>query len=411
MDDFVVRVKQVAQNPFVPSAAAEDAILLQRGGLGGAYAWTNPGGVVGPLITPLQFQLDSLVSSFAAAADDFTRALQNLTASTVWSFNGRRGNVRLRPDDITALSFASLLSPAFTGVPTVPTPPLGDYGWQIANTSFVGDAIAANTRALLLGHPFVWTFNGRPGNISLLLADVEQALWQGRPTAPPPPESDSSDRIATTRFVTRNLEWFSADIAALRTDVAAELDAIRSGVAVGILEQVAATYAPLASPQLSGFPSAPTQPVGTNNSSIATTAFVMASMAESVAGVASFNGRAGMVVLTAGDVTAAGGAPLASPALTGVPTGPTALPGTVSQQLATTSFVASAVGTKVIVAAMPPSPSVGNLWWDSIGGRLYVWFDDGTSAQWIDATPAGGSAAVMARLEHLERMMRERPQE
>jgi hypothetical protein len=60
------------------------------------------------------------------------------------------------------------------------------------------------------------------------------------------------------------------------------------------------------------------------------------------AGVSTWNGRAGAVVMTIGDVTGVGGAPLASPPLTGVPTAPTAAPGTSTDQLASTAFVMAA---------------------------------------------------------------------
>ena len=58
--------------------------------------------------------------------------------------------------------------------------------------------------------------------------------------------------------------------------------------------------------------------------------------------VVSVFGRNGAVVATTGDYTVSqitGAAPLASPALTGVPTAPTATPGTNTTQLATTAFV------------------------------------------------------------------------
>jgi hypothetical protein len=60
-------------------------------------------------------------------------------------------------------------------------------------------------------------------------------------------------------------------------------------------------------------------------------------------GVLTFNGRAGAVTLTAADVSAVGGALLASPALTGLPTAPTAGPGTNTTQLATCAYVQAAV--------------------------------------------------------------------
>jgi hypothetical protein len=38
----------------------------------------------------------------------------------------------------------------------------------------------------------------------------------------------------------------------------------------------------------------------------------------------------------------------------------------------------------------PVSPSDGDLWYDSVGGRLYVYYDDGDTSQWVDAAPQGG---------------------
>jgi hypothetical protein len=74
--------------------------------------------------------------------------------------------------------------------------------------------------------------------------------------------------------------------------------------------------AALASPALSGVPTAPTATAGTNTTQIATTAFVQAAVTSSV-GVASFNTRTGAVTLQAADISAAGGALLASPVFTG----------------------------------------------------------------------------------------------
>jgi hypothetical protein len=98
----------------------------------------------------------------------------------------------------------------------------------------------------------------------------------------------------------------------------------------------------LASPAFTGAPSGPTQAPGTANTTLATTAFVMAALS-GVEGVASFNTRTGAVTLTTADITAAGGAPLASPVFTGTPAAPTASPGASTTQLATTAFVAAAV--------------------------------------------------------------------
>jgi hypothetical protein len=31
----------------------------------------------------------------------------------------------------------------------------------------------------------------------------------------------------------------------------------------------------------------------------------------------------------------------------------------------------------------PASPQVGQLWFDSVGAKMYIWFNDGTSSQWL----------------------------
>ena len=35
----------------------------------------------------------------------------------------------------------------------------------------------------------------------------------------------------------------------------------------------------------------------------------------------------------------------------------------------------------------PSSPNEGDLWWDSTSGSLKIYYDDGTSQQWVDASP------------------------
>lgn len=81
------------------------------------------------------------------------------------------------------------------------------------------------------------------------------------------------------------------------------------------------TYAPLASPALTGTPTAPTAAVDTNTTQLATTAYVI--------------GQGYLKSSTASSTYA----PLASPALTGTPTAPTAAAATNTTQIATTAFV------------------------------------------------------------------------
>jgi hypothetical protein len=51
-------------------------------------------------------------------------------------------------------------------------------------------------------------------------------------------------------------------------------------------------------------------------------------------------------------------------------------------------------GSIEISATAPASPGEGDLWWDSDNGKLYIYYNDGTSSQWVDA--AGPSVAVQS---------------
>jgi hypothetical protein len=48
--------------------------------------------------------------------------------------------------------------------------------------------------------------------------------------------------------------------------------------------------------------------------------------------------------------------------------------------------VAQNVPAPVIISdAPPPSPKPGQLWFDTVNAQTYIWYDDGTSAQWVIA--------------------------
>jgi hypothetical protein len=185
----------------------------------------------------------------------------------------------------------------------------------------------------------VVSWNGRTGAVVLTLNDVlavgaapqQNPNFTGIPTAPTAVNGTSTSQIATTAFVMNTLTAISPGVITFNTrSGAVTLDATDINNAGGAL---------LNSPNFVGTPAAPTAPAGTATSQIATTAFVMAEIAATTAGVATWNGRTGNVTMNVTDIAAAGGAPAASPALTGVPTAPTAANGTSTQQLATTAFV------------------------------------------------------------------------
>ncbi|MFO5384779.1 tail fiber protein [Salmonella enterica subsp. enterica serovar Corvallis] len=127
-------------------------------------------------------------------------------------------------------------------------------------------------------------------------------------------------------------------------------------LAVKTIHDLVDTKAPIDSPHLKGIPTAPTAEQGTNSTQIANTAFVKAAI------TALINGAPGTLD-TLKEIAAAINndpnfsttinnalalkAPLASPALTGIPTAPTAAQGTNNTQIATTAYVRAAISALV----------------------------------------------------------------
>jgi len=147
-----------------------------------------------------------------------------------------------------------------------------------------------------------------------LRAPLASPSLTGTPTAPTAAPGTNTTQIATTAFV----------------------DAVR------------ALLAPLASPALTGTPTAPTAAPGTNTTQIATTAFIQSAVSALISSSPAALDTLNELATALGNdpnfatsmATALGlRAPLASPALTGTPTAPTAAPGTNTTQLATTAFV------------------------------------------------------------------------
>ena len=58
--------------------------------------------------------------------------------------------------------YAPLASPVFTGIPTVPDAPIGNYGQQIANTKYVRDVVASDVYILPVGAPVAWPLAAAP---------------------------------------------------------------------------------------------------------------------------------------------------------------------------------------------------------------------------------------------------------
>jgi hypothetical protein len=56
-----------------------------------------------------------------------------------------------------------------------------------------------------------------------------------------------------------------------------------------------------------------------------------------------------------------------------------------ARQSAAWSAVAAGGSSVTVSDTAPASPKAGDLWWDSVGGQLYVWYQDANSSQWVVA--------------------------
>jgi hypothetical protein len=99
--------------------------------------------------------------------------------------------------------------------------------------------------------------------------------------------------------------------------------------------------------------------------------------------------------------------PINNPTFTGTLTGPsinisslggTCTAGQFMDALSTTGAITCATpaaggGASVTVSLTPPaSPAIGNLWFNTVDAQTYIWYNDGTSSQWVPVinTPGGG---------------------
>jgi hypothetical protein len=231
---------------------------------------------------------------------------------------------RLRESFTTIDTLAApLASPLFTGNPKAPTPTAGDNDTSIATTAFVQAEIAPK-------------------------APLASPALTGTPTAPTPTASDNSTTISTTAFV-------KTAVANLVASAPGALDTLNElATALGndpnfatSMTNALALKAPLASPALTGNPTAPTPAGGDNDTSIATTAFVQGEIAPK--------------------------APIASPTFTGDPKAPTPTKGDADTSIATTAFVQAegkqyASTYNISSAATLTSAHFGSLVYFSAGG-------------------------------------------
>jgi Major tropism determinant N-terminal domain/Pectate lyase superfamily protein len=227
------------------------------------------------------------------------------SGSPVVTVAGRTGNVILGESDIANLvadlaAKAPLASPSLTGTPTAPTASALTNSTEIATTAYADSAVSVeSTRAETAESTLA----------SNLASEVTRA--------------EGAESTLTTNLNTEIARAETAE-ATKATTSALTAETTRAEAAEALL-------APLASPALTGTPTAPTKSALTNSTALATTAYT-----DSAVGVETTRAEAAETLL----------APKASPALTGTPTAPTASALTSNTQLATTAYADSAVSVE-----------------------------------------------------------------
>jgi len=217
-----------------------------------------------------------------------------------------------------------------------------------------------------------------------LKADVISPALSGAPTCPTPGVGDNSSRLANTFFVNNAIASVGGMTPSNAVPLMDGVGAAGASVQASRADHVHPTdtsRAPLASPAFTGNPTAPTPALGDNDTSIATTAFVLANATTvsnatplvagtPVPGVSAQASRAdhvhpvsavaasGVSFTPAGAIAATNvqaalaeldteKAPLASPTFTGNPTAPTPTIADNDTSIATTAFV------QAVIAAQP----------------------------------------------------------
>lgn len=196
--------------------------------------------------------------------------------------------------------YVSLVSPAFTGIPTAPTATVGTNTTQLATTAFV----LANS------------------SVSGTYAPLASPAFTGIPTAPNAVGGTNTTQIATTAFVIANSAPISSPVftgVPVAPTATVGTNTTQIATTAFVLSQIGtgSIYAPLVSPVFTGVPVAPTASAHSSSTQIATTAYVDSAVSSSGGGTVSGPGTtvSGHIVTwnaTNGTLVADGGIALSS---------------------------------------------------------------------------------------------------
>ena len=247
--------------------------------LDGVTASTAELNYVDGVTSAIQTQIDAKAPT---ASPTFTGTVSGITKAMVDLGNVDNTSDANKPVSTaaqTALDLkAPLASPALTGTPTAPTATAGTSTTQVATTAFVGTAVAnlVGTAAEALN---------TLGELSDALADdpnfattIATSIGAKAPIASPtftgtvtlPNGTVSTAMVADSAITSDKI----ADGTIVDADINATAAIAQSKIS-GLTSDLA-DKAPLASPALTGVPTAPTAAANTNTTQVATTAFAKA---------------------------------------------------------------------------------------------------------------------------------------
>ena len=327
-------------------------------------------------------------TAFVVAQASATTPVVDGTATIGTSLRYARAD-HVHPTDT---SRAPLAAPTFTGVPAAPTAAVDTSTTQLATTAYVV-AQAASATPLINGTAAVGTSlryaradHVHPTDTSR--APLASPSLTGTPLSTTAAVDTNTTQIATTAFVVAQ--------ASATTPVVDGTAAIGTSLRYARADHVHPTdtsRAPLASPGLTGTPTAPTAAVDTSTTQLATTAYVVnqgylksATASGTYATIASL----------------AAYAPLASPAFTGtpsLPTGTTAVTQTAGNNttaVATTAFVTAAVAASGSSTTTTYTSGSGNYTIPTGTTFVYVrlWGAGGSGNTYITTSDSGGGGGA-----------------
>ena len=202
-------------------------------------------------------QLGSYLTTSSAASTYLT---QSNAASTYQTISGMSSYLTT---SAAASNYAPIASPTFTGLSTFNNP--GNYAITIDNTTGYYTSISSGVYSI---------FNASTEVIRLSSAGVKYPDGATQSVAYPGPsgfllKADNLSGLANTATARTNL-----GLGTMATETASNYLTTASAASTYFTIASAANKADLASPSLTGTPTAPTATAGTNTTQIATTAFV-----------------------------------------------------------------------------------------------------------------------------------------